>query len=55
MKNIQSYPLLGNKSNDPKVSTLFTKGNKSRKVNATVYKLIPNIKKTKSGQMKATL
>ena len=56
MKNIQSYPELGNKIIDPKKkASWFKKGNKSRKVNATVYKLIPNIKKTKSGQMKVTL
>ena len=56
MKNIQYYPRLGNKRNYPKKKdSSFTKANKSQKVNATVYKLIPNIKKTKSGQMKATL
>ena len=56
MKNIQTYPKLGNKIIDPKKkASSFTKGNKSRKVNAIVYKLIPNIKKTKSVQMKATL
>ena len=56
MKNIETYPLLGNKIIDPKKkASWFKKGNKSRKVNATVYKLIPNIKKTKSGQMKVTL
>ncbi|MGB1097081.1 MAG: hypothetical protein ACPG2Y_00615, partial [Acholeplasmataceae bacterium] len=56
MKNIQYYPRLGNKRNDPKKkASSFTKKTKGNKVNATVYKLIPNIKKTKSGQMKATL
>ena len=56
MKNIQYYPLLGNKKKGPKEEdSSFTKATKSKKVNATVYKLIPNIKKTKNGQMKAIL
>ena len=56
MKNIQYYPRLGNKKKNPKKKdSLFTKANKSPEIYAIVYKLIPNIRKTKSGQMKATL
>ena len=56
MKNIQYYPRLGNKKKNPKKKdSLFTKANKSPEIDAIVYKLIPNIRKTKSGQMKATL
>ena len=60
MKNIQSYPLLKNRSIKPAKSIpSFTKksrqDNKSQKIDVTVYKLIHNIKKTKSGQMKAIL